>query len=63
MLGIRKTKMSQIVGWIYDPEGNPNGDNFVDFGVMVTHRNTEDGGYEDAILMNFNVDGPILDRI
>ena len=55
--------MSQTVGWIYDPEGNPNGDNFVDFGVMVTHRETEDGGYEDAILMNFNVDGPILDRI
>lgn len=63
MLGITKTKMSQTVGWIYDPEGNPNGDNFVDFGVMVTHRETEDGGYEDAILMNFNVDGPILDRI
>lgn len=63
MLGITKTKMSQTVGWIYDPERNPDGDNFVDFGVMVTHRETEDGGYEDAILMNFNVDGPILDRI
>ena len=24
---------------------------------------TEDGGYEKAILMEFNVDGPILDLI
>lgn len=63
MLGITRTKMSQSVGWIYKPDGNSNGDNFVDFGVMVVKRETEDGGYEDAILMNFNVDGPILDLI
>lgn len=63
MLGITRTKMSQSVGWIYKPDGKSNGDNFVDFGVMVVKRETEDGGYEDAILMNFNVDGPILDLI
>ena len=63
MLGITRTKMSQSVGWIYKPDGNSNGDNFVDFGVMVVKRETEDGGYEDAILMNFSVDGPILDLI
>ena len=63
MLGITRTKMSQSVGWIYKPDGNSNGDNFVDFGVMVVKRETEDGGYEDAILMNFNVDGHILDLI
>lgn len=63
MLGITRTKMSQSVGWIYKPDGNSNGDNFVDFGAMVVKRETEDGGYEDAILMNFNVDGPILDLI
>ena len=62
-LGITRTKMSQSVGWIYKPDGNSIGDNFVDFGVMVVKRETEDGGYEDAILMNFNVDGPILDLI
>lgn len=63
MLGITRTKMSQSVGWIYKPDGNSNGDNFVDFGVMVVKRETEDGEYEDTILMNFNVDGPILDLI
>ena len=62
-LGIKRTKMSQIVGWVYKPEGNENGDNFVDFGILETNRETEDGGYEKAILMEFNVDGPILDLI
>lgn len=61
-LGIKRTKMSQTVGWIYRPE-NPNGDNFVDFGILETNRETEDGGYEKVILMEFNVDGPILDLI
>ena len=62
-LGIKRTKMSQIVGWVYKPEGNENGDNFVDFGILETNRETEDGGYEKAILMEFNVDGPTLDLI
>lgn len=61
-LGIKRTKMSQTVGWVYRPE-NPDGDNFVDFGILETNRETEDGGYEKAILMEFNVDGPILDLI
>ena len=38
MLGITRTKMSQSVGWIYKPDGNSDGDNFVDFGVMVVKR-------------------------
>lgn len=61
-LGIKRTKMSQTVGWVYRPE-NPDGDNFVDFGILETNRETEDGGYEKAILMEFNVDGPIIDLI
>lgn len=62
VLGIKRTKMSQTVGWIYKPE-NPDGDNYVDFGILETNRETEDGGYEPVILMEFNVDGPILDLI
>lgn len=61
-LGIKRTKMSQTVGWVYRPE-NPDGDNFVDFGILETNRETEDGGYEKAILLEFNVDGPILNLI
>lgn len=62
MLGKPRTKLSQSVGWIYDPK-NPNGDNFVDFGILETNRETEAGEIEQAILLNFNVDGPILDLI
>lgn len=62
-LGIDRTKMSQTVGWIYKPCENEKGDNFVDFGILETNRETEDGRYEKAILLEFNVDGPILDLI
>ena len=65
MLGIPKTKAGQIVGWIYD-EKNPIGDNFIDFGIY--NENIEKNrdfvnGYERVILLDFNVDGDILDMI
>ena len=65
MLGIPKTKAGQIVGWIYD-EKNPIGDNFVDFGIYNENRiKNRDfvNGYERTILLDFNVDGNILDMI
>ena len=66
-LGIPPTKAGQIVGWVYDPDNpNHNGDNYVDFGLYNLHKEkTRDfvNGYEEAILLDFNVDGPILDRI
>lgn len=66
-LGIPPTKAGQIVGWVYDPDNpNHNGDNYVDFGLYNLHKEkTRDfvNGYEEAILLDFNVDGPILDLI
>ncbi|GHV47405.1 hypothetical protein FACS189499_04880 [Clostridia bacterium] len=65
MLGIPRTKQGQIVGWIYDTK-NPIGDNYVDFGIYDVHREqVRDfvNGYERAILLDFNVDGNILDLI
>ena len=64
-LGIPTTKAGQIVGWIYDPE-NPTGDNYVDFGIYDAHREKARdfvNGYERVILLDFNVDGNILDLI
>lgn len=61
MLGIEPSKAGQIVGWVYDPE-NPNGDNYVDFGIYNIHRakNREFvNGLERTILLDFNVDGDI----
>ena len=62
MLGIQKTQAGQIVGWVYDDK-NENGDNYVDFGMYDVNRSTcRDfvNGYERSILLDFNVDGSIL---
>ena len=66
MLGFKPTKASQCVGWIYDKK-NPTGDNFVDFGIREVYDVYDTTDYvEDwgrAFLLDFNVDGSILDRI
>lgn len=65
MLGIPVTKAGQVVGWIYD-ETNTVGDNFIDFGMYdVRNSKARDfvNGYERSILLDFNVDGPILNSI
>ena len=72
-LGIPRTKAGQIVGWVYNPD-NPNGDNYVDFGIYETYRRNEESFVKDAamrevgkevyervVLLDFNVDGNILD--
>ena len=63
MLGIPRTKAGQVVGWVYDLS-NTEADNYVDFGLYdATKEKTRDfvNGYERTILLDFNVDGPILD--
>lgn len=65
MLGIPVSKAGQIVGWIYD-EKNGTGDNFVDFDIYdACNSKKRDfvNGYERTILLDFNVDGNILDLI
>lgn len=62
MLGIKMTKAGQVVGWIYD-EKKPVGDNFVDFGIYdLYNEKARDfvNGRERVILLDFNVDGNIL---
>ena len=63
-LGIPKCRAGQIVGWLYNPD-NPTGDNYIDFGMRdVNKPGVRDfvNGYERSILLDFNVDGPIIDR-
>lgn len=62
MLGIPRSKAGQVVGWIYDAD-NPVGDNFVDFGLYADNLSYSDylNGFEPAILLDFNVDGNVLD--
>lgn len=62
-LGIPRTQKGQIVGWVYD-ENNPVGDNYVDFGIYdmwKTEVRDFVNGYERSILLDFNVDGVILE--
>lgn len=65
MLGIPKSKAGQVVGWIYDPE-NGSGDNYVDFGIYNVNREAARdfvNGYERTILLDFNVDGNIWEKM
>ena len=62
LFGIPHTKAGQVVGWVYD-EKNPLGDNFVDFGLQLERNKGFINGYERVVLLDFNVDGNILDRI
>ena len=65
MLGIPETNYGQTIGWIYD-EKNPIGDNYVDFGIYnIDIEKNRDfvNGYERTILLDFNVDGNIIDLI
>lgn len=75
MLGITRTKAGQIVGWTYDREtcesktvdenGDPVGDGFIDFGIFNTKRPNRRfvNGYEPVILLDFNVEGNVLDLL
>ena len=65
-IGIPKTRAGQVVGWLYDPKNSKHqGDNYVDFGIYdITRESCRNfvNGYEKAILLDFNVDGPILEH-
>lgn len=64
MLGIPRSKAGAVVGWILTPDGQT--DNFINFGVFDDKsEKARDfvNGHEGAILLDFNVDGIIYDRI
>lgn len=61
MLDIPRTQEGQVVGWVLG-----NGDDYVDFGLNDCYREkVRDfvNGYERSILLDFNVDGVIYDKI
>jgi hypothetical protein len=67
MLGFEKTVAGQMVGWVYEPkldaDGNRLNDSYIQFGVWkngVYNAKEWINGNEQAILLDFNVDGDIL---
>jgi hypothetical protein len=64
MVGVPRSKAGSVVGWLLSPNGDT--DNFINFGVFDDkNERARDfvNGYEGAILLDFNVDGVIYDRI
>lgn len=59
-LGLKPSKMGQIVGWAKGDDGDADG--FVDFGAKVINVDTIDGA-EEKIVLDFNCQGNILDLI
>lgn len=62
MLGLPHTQAGSVVGWVVSKEG----DNYVDFNLFDRASGATRefvNGYEAAILLDFNVDGIIYDKI
>ena len=60
-LGFEPTKAGQVIGWV-----KGMGDDFIDFGMYnVSSEATMRfiNGNENVILLDFNVDGPILETV
>jgi len=62
-LGMEDTKEGSVVGWILSSDGST--DNHIDFGLYEDNPRARDfvNGREGAILLDFNVDGLIYDKL
>lgn len=56
-LGFSIIKAGQIVGWVYDPSRR------IDFGLTEKRNSDFLNGLTPNVLLDFNVDGNILDRL
>jgi Family of unknown function (DUF6353) len=63
MLGLERSKAGAVVGWLLTKGGST--DNFVNFGIFDDRDRARDfvNGFEGAILLDFNVDGLIYDKL
>lgn len=59
LLGIPRSKAGQVVGWVI----GQGGDNYIDFGIFEARNADFVNGWERSILLDFNVDGVIYDKI
>jgi hypothetical protein len=59
MLGIDRSSAGQVVGWVINGEG----DNYVSFGMFDAYNSAFVNGAERSILLDFNVDGVVYDKI
>lgn len=64
ILDIPRTSIGAVCGWIYDPS-NPDTDDVIDFGIHEYSRENRRfvNGLEPVILLDFNCEGNIVNRI
>lgn len=58
-LGIERSRAGAVVGWLMNGEG----DSYVDFGIFDPSNSPFVNGWETSVLLDFNVDGVIYDKI
>lgn len=58
-LGLERSSAGAVVGWVLDEQG----DNYIDFGVYRDQSARFVNGLERNIILDFNVDGVIFDKI
>lgn len=61
MLGMERSKAGQVVGWVVGDDG----DGYIDFNIFEGRERSRAfvNGYEQSILLDFNVSGVIYDMI
>lgn len=61
MLGFERSQAGMVVGWVRSDK--TEGDGFIDFGMFETQSAPFINGIERSIVLDFNVDGVIYDKI
>lgn len=59
-LGLERSREGQVVGWMI---GNPEGDGHIDFGLYEAYNKSFLEHGEPSLILDFNVDGLIFDKI
>lgn len=59
MLGMDRSSAGAVVGWVVSEDGN----NYIDFGMYDVYNTPFINGWERSVVLDFNVDGIIYDRI
>lgn len=59
MLDVERSSAGQVVGWVMGGDG----DNYISFGIFDVYNKPFINGWEATILLDFNVDGVVYDKI
>jgi hypothetical protein len=67
MLGLERSTAGAVVGWVGYQDKQGLGDDYIDFGIFADKDRDcfveFVQGFEGAVLLDFNVDGIIYDKI